>query len=774
MRTIKGPDFLSLVKITISYNEVIIRLNEKGVIKEVFLKEEAPLSWTSYNYYKKRILNAKVGDLFILPKGKSLRELAPPAKPVKGSLTRAELFSGRPAYPSTNKFENYETFLNWYSVLPYSRLFLSRHPDLGFFGIIRFSTISDITIPYHAMPLVIMNFEGIIHGVNGAFIQLFAGQNRQSPDFIGQQAENFMHPVPCRAMIGTPDEFKGLLTEKWKDTVHIKSPEQAWQRVADEKEKNILPLGKPVDTTSRDIRISARFMTESGEAPNFIINGIKDYASFFPDYIGYLIGSQYEKKAVQLKKEGIVIHRIPLQSSLGRDYHTIDCIMQGNLMAYFLDNVLVLGYKDPAPMVSRESYQYLYCRPGKRVRLSQVSISTAPRLTNLNQGFNEVTFLTDKENTHEFQTVLYERLDIDGKLFYAFIFHDISFLKKNIALLHRARENVARDRDKYKALALGNEPDQGIFIGDNPDILKIKKNAKTAAQSNATVLIEGPTGTGKEVLAQYIHANSPFSKGPFVKVDCSTLAGSLLESELFGVEKGAFTGAVESRAGKLEAARDGTLFLDELANLNAGTQAKLLNFLQEFTLERLGSTKKISVNTRVIAATNIPLKALIDQGRFRADLYFRLSTILFTLPPLRERRDDITRLCTFFLKTYNEKFERAVKGFSAKGFQKLMAHDWPGNVRELENVVQKAVLYCEKDVIEEDQLNLAQAMPIESQKQEKIKIPKGDSRGFTRDHIIELLRQNNYILKRAARAGRISRSTLYRKIKKYGIDIKVL
>jgi transcriptional regulator with PAS, ATPase and Fis domain len=249
-----------------------------------------------------------------------------------------------------------------------------------------------------------------------------------------------------------------------------------------------------------------------------------------------------------------------------------------------------------------------------------------------------VRFDLPSDNAFRFMPLLDVIQPYGERCYYVFAFFNVTSLKRNIVFLQKAHDSLTAERDRYRALALGEKEREAEFVGAAGSVLELRREAGKVAAAPVTVLLEGETGTGKEVFARYIHSLGPRKTGPFIKVDCASIPETLLESELFGVEKGAFTGANESKPGRLEAASGGTLFLDELANLNSSTQAKLLNFLQDFTIERLGGTKKITVDARIIGATNKPLKELVDQGLFRADLYYRISTVRFSVPPLRERR----------------------------------------------------------------------------------------------------------------------------------------
>jgi Nif-specific regulatory protein len=266
-------------------------------------------------------------------------------------------------------------------------------------------------------------------------------------------------------------------------------------------------------------------------------------------------------------------------------------------------------------------------------------------------------------------------------------------------------ENL-RERERVDRSVPPGPPSAGIkheMLGESPRMRELYQRIGRIAPTEATVLIRGETGTGKEVVAQAIHHNSSRAGRPFQAINCALLKDNLLESELFGHEKGAFTGAVAQKKGKFEAANGGTLFLDEVAELPEPTQSMLLRVLQERTFQRLGGTRMIEADIRVIAATNKDLEAAIRTGAFRADLYYRLNVVSLTLPPLRERREDIALLAPFFVRRYSEKNKRRVLAVSPEAILYLQAHDWPGNVRELENAIEYAVVFgSTEQVLPED------------------------------------------------------------------------
>ena len=242
------------------------------------------------------------------------------------------------------------------------------------------------------------------------------------------------------------------------------------------------------------------------------------------------------------------------------------------------------------------------------------------------------------------------------------------------------------------------------MIGESPRMCEVFRFLEKIAPTDATVLVRGESGTGKELVAHAIHTNSSRSEKPFVAINCAVLSETLLESELFGHEKGAFTSAVAQKRGRLEVADGGTLFLDEVGELTPATQAKLLRVLQERQFERVGGTRTVSVDVRIVAATNRNLEEAITAGMFRQDLYYRLNVISLTLPPLRERREDIPLLAYYFIAKYSKKCKRLVSGISAEARNCLMAYDWPGNVRELENAIERAVVLGNTEVIMPDDL----------------------------------------------------------------------
>ena len=309
----------------------------------------------------------------------------------------------------------------------------------------------------------------------------------------------------------------------------------------------------------------------------------------------------------------------------------------------------------------------------------------------------------------------------------------------------------------------------GDIIGKDPKMQRIYQLILDIAPSNATVLIQGESGTGKELVARAIHMNSPRKDKPFVVVNCSAYPQALIESELFGYEKGAFTGATQRKLGRFEIAHEGTIFLDEVSEIPFPSQVKILRFLQFQEFERLGGTETIKVNVRVIAATNKDLNEEVKKGNFREDLYYRLNVIPINLPPLRERKGDIPLLAEYFLKRLSTKSGKGIKELSPSAMQSLINYNWPGNVRELENVLEYAFVLTKGKVIGAKALPPALRSSDISWNKDKIASLEDNEKKF----LIEMLNEFSWNKLQVAKRLGISRSTLYAKLKKYKLEAPV-
>jgi DNA-binding NtrC family response regulator len=306
------------------------------------------------------------------------------------------------------------------------------------------------------------------------------------------------------------------------------------------------------------------------------------------------------------------------------------------------------------------------------------------------------------------------------------------------------------------------------IIGSHPLMQRLLSKVAQAAQSRATVLIHGETGTGKELIAAAVHSRSKRGSGPFVKLNCAALADTVLESELFGHEKGSFTGASVRRKGRFEQADGGTLFLDEVSEISPAVQVKLLRFLQEREFERVGGNGTVRVDVRIVAATNKDLAQQVEDGRFREDLYYRLNVVRLDVPPLRMRPSDIPILADHFMRRYSDENERSVRGLSQRALSALLGHPWPGNVRELQNAIEQAVVLCEDDLVDVHDLPIApgraEVDPL------RLMIPGVTLAELERFAILRTLEACGNSPTKAATALGISRRTIQYRLQEWGLS----
>jgi Nif-specific regulatory protein len=345
----------------------------------------------------------------------------------------------------------------------------------------------------------------------------------------------------------------------------------------------------------------------------------------------------------------------------------------------------------------------------------------------------------------------------------------VAVAKQLGGVIHQMQRQVsltAENRSLREQLHVESE-----LIGESPAMTEIEQQIARVAGTNATCLIRGESGSGKELVARAIHYSSQRRDGPIVCLNCAALTETLLESELFGHEKGSFTGATEKKIGKFEAANHGTIFLDEIGEMNVGTQAKLLRILEGHPFERVGGSVPIRVDVRVVAATNQPLEKAIQEGRFRRDLFFRLQVVEIRVPPLRERKSDVPILAEHFLRRFVRETGRKIRGFTPAALRKMEDYNWPGNVRELRNVVERAVAlntgpYLDAEDIWLSSLEMPAAPPAMGAPAEYRPMSLEE---IEKEHILKTLNHTDWNKSQAARILNIERSTLDRKINSYGL-----
>jgi two-component system, NtrC family, response regulator AtoC len=351
------------------------------------------------------------------------------------------------------------------------------------------------------------------------------------------------------------------------------------------------------------------------------------------------------------------------------------------------------------------------------------------------------------------------------------------FKKEEVKLVvQRSLEHsrLVRENARFKE-ELRDRQDLSRLVGSSPLMLEVYKLVARVSSGKSTVLVEGESGTGKELIARAIHANSPRRERSFVPVNCAALPDTLLETELFGHEKGAFTGAIGAKKGLFEAAHEGTIFLDEIGDVGAALQVKLLRVIQEQEVRRVGGTTSTKVDVRIIAATNRDLSHLVREGKFREDLFYRLNVVRIVMPPLRERREDIPMLVHHFLQKVTSENGQTIRGFIPDTMAILQRYHWPGNVRELENVIERAVSLTHGPLILPDDLpgavrettsNLAESAALPGHHGELISLDELEKR-----YLIRVLQECSHNKVRAAKILGIDRRTLYRMAERFGLDL---
>ena len=354
---------------------------------------------------------------------------------------------------------------------------------------------------------------------------------------------------------------------------------------------------------------------------------------------------------------------------------------------------------------------------------------------------------------------------------YDYLTKPLDFDELRLAMERAMDHRQLREENRLLRESLGNHFDRQNIIGRSPAMVKLLETVAQVAPSEATVLITGESGTGKEMIAGAIHFNSPRKEGPFVKINCAAITETLLESELFGHEKGAFTGAHKRKEGRFRQAHGGSIFLDEISEMSLAMQVKLLRVLQEREVTRVGGEEVINVDVRLIAATNKDLLQEIEAGQFREDLFYRLNVVTLNMPPLRDRREDIPLLAQHFLGIFCERNRKNIKVFTPQAMDQLLKYDWPGNVRELMNAVERAVVLSSSEYLDEEDLSLILKDETAEREAPPEQVIPGDLplEEVEKATILKTLDLTGGNKSEAARRLGITRRTLHKKLKKYGV-----
>jgi transcriptional regulator with AAA-type ATPase domain len=641
-------------------------------------------------------------------------------------------------FNSRNIIERSTGLCKVHSRIPLSKLLLYRiNPDL-FVGII-FLTELFYHVTLLPAPLFSMTDEaGNIQVISDSLCSFLGIQEPMNA--LGKREEEYIKK----------DHHKFTSTEKASPALH----ETSLESVNFRGETVFYKYNGDLPDWPSEFKVEITFHSNDNSMPNMLLwaseweeGDLHD--GYHPDGKGIHFsrirsGKQYR---YFIKENGKLLHYVNSNEYLQGTPIKVSIEMQnGNII--FTENDFRIGVWEIPSWAFQNAGKrlYLFLRSNEQAKLQNIKIGYREMDSGKWKGRTSVETGRAKVGTTEYSLLYSSAMEVvSGNIFTLHLFNDITEL-------HRA-----------------------ISADESEIIRNIKKDAEAVAVSDLSVLIEGETGTGKEVLARAIHDLSKRKDGPFIKVDCSVLPENMVESELFGHMKGAFTGAISDYTGKLEQAQNGTLFIDEISNLSLRTQAKLLGFLQDYKFQRVGGTKTISLDIRIICAANIPLEDLIKSGKFRDDLYYRVNQYRFALPPLRKRKENIPEFAEQFIREANTKYNRFVQGITPEAYRKIFAYDWPGNIRELKNTVMRGVLFCKSAHIKPVDISFGSASANTEFKDttnslSKIKRKSRSSLKIPKEKVENLYRQHNRNITEIARTLDLSRPSVYKLLREYSIS----
>ncbi|MFH0919328.1 MAG: sigma-54 dependent transcriptional regulator, partial [Fibrobacterota bacterium] len=616
-----------------------------------------------------------------------------------------------PCFLTKNILEPLHLFPNFLIQYPLTRIYLAKVSRERFLGIICFPDIAAKLSEAEYKMSILADEKNNIIGFNSLFLRPLNA--RDPKGLLGRNIFDVMefnrNPLDAPKDLQQPElyDFEAWQAGSGDKPFYVPDQNPGYTQdteagllfANDDPEKpGYLVFNKELPVDNHNFTIEIGFKPQTLHCPGVLFRG-NDYtpSTRSPDLLGYALSFGKHALKFQFKKQFNPVYFFEAHRIAKETFHTLTIQKLYDQYFFFINNHCVGRWRESAPFIwPSRNRLYIWIRPQQRILLDRIRIR-------LSRDYSENKIPTKLPLTARFKapgldyqfnvTVKQDVIENDNYLLYQF--EDVTSFTRNISLLRR-------ERDKLTTL-LKHEK---IFLGQSQAIMNIRDELDTVAQSNLSVLIEGETGVGKEVLAYQIHKSSPRKDAPFVKIDCSAIPHELMESELFGHEKGSFTGAYASHAGRFEQAQGGTVFLDEIANLPLNVQAKLLNVLQDLKVQRVGGTHPVHLDVRLIAASNKPLKTLIGKREFRDDLYYRLNQYRFYLPPLRERNEDIPLLAEYFIKEANQAYHKQIKGLHVSALEKLYHEAWPGNIRELRNVIFRAVLFCQKDKLSEKDIVL--------------------------------------------------------------------
>ncbi len=666
----------------------------------------------------------------------------------------------------------------FFSTIPTANLILHKVSDERFVGIIR---ILDYFIRFvyfnFDYPLFGLDTEGRLIGFNRAFAQNIS---KSSESLLGRPIGDLISNPPASFQEASHKDFKLPDEQEWavhllKDFAKANEPldinilGDSIKRIAtgivlsnpDHHPYLLFSLNTSIDWMKQDFCLTFKVSATNRLPPSIAMGerplGREDWG----DFNGYILGPDENGKGYLIKRQTIpVYYQKTDTANFGDGLYSIYKI--NNTFLIYKNGQRVFAYTDIQEINRNETWISFWSFPNQSCLLEQIKLCVRQ---NKRSEDKEILFSSFIENTSShflLSTIGGFFLDFMQQYLYFYKLQGITNIKKKLDILESTKQQETQKAYQANLLLQGYRDSSHTLIGTSKSIVQIRSQAGKIAKADATVLISGETGTGKEVLAHFIHDLSNRKKGAFVKVDCSTLPISLMESLLFGHEKGAFTGADKSKPGLFQEAHNGTLFLDEAGNLSLPAQAKLLQFLQDHSITPIGGQKSVSLNVKVLVASNISLEVLVRQGIFREDLYYRIAVVTLKIPPLRERLDDIPDLCTHFIYNFNVRNNRNIKGLTPEAFEKLYSYSWPGNVRELKNTIERSCLFCGMEMLGVDDIQFQSSPKEPKQSVGRIEL--------SLEEVLELFKKHRGIVKRIAADLNVSRHAVYDFFAKHQIE----
>jgi transcriptional regulator with PAS, ATPase and Fis domain len=684
-----------------------------------------------------------------------------------------------------DKFVFGEGVERFYSILPVVWMRIEKLEEDRFLGVVSVSDIVPNFFEQTSGCLFYMDTQDRIKGFNKSFFDLFSEKYRDPHQLFDKPAGDFFSPTPVEIQRNFLKTVQPPLAERF-DTVYekdftlsdlgekeelsraqdFKGTAQGLLWQAPEDTESFFTILEKVDLRQQDIRVSVELAAQAD--PPCAIFGNRKHDYEYLDQYGYLLGPGVRGEHHMLKKAGF-LQFLQAHPNAPDPRLSYDFIKADKAFFIYSGGQRLFYYYDYDFLVGKNTMISLFLRPGQQCVLKRVRIGTRSLA-----HFEDPAKVVVKVNTAGSPYFLLNRFDnfqlsMSHPDITGFRLQDVTELKQQVESLEQRYQEQIKQEKRLKDIIQRYKREYEQFVGSGKAVTLVKETAARVAGSKTTVLIQGATGTGKEVLAKYIHDTSDAARGPFIKVDCSTLPRTLMESELFGHEKGAFTGAVERKTGLFERAEGGTIFLDEVNNLTPETQVKLLQFLNDFTIVRVGGQKPLKLNVRLVAASGADLKAMVQRGFFREDLYFRIAVVLVSMPLLRERLEDLPELCQYFLDIFGKAKNKRIARIAPAAFKKMYAYAWPGNVRELKNVIERAVVFCDEKEIGETHIVFGAEDLASIAKEPPGRKPR-EPITLGRDEVLDLLEKHRWVVQKAAQELGVTKRALYYHFRKIGLS----